>query len=117
MIENMKITSTMLGYEDHSILTCWLQLEGDGCGVGFGGYALDTYDKAKEKRVALGIGFDAIIEILNTLGLRSWEELPGTFVRAETEGIGGRCKRIGHLMKDRWFSFEEYFAPLRANKE
>lgn len=117
MIENMKITGTMLGYEDHSVLTCWLYLEGDGCGVGFGGYALDAYDKAKGKRVALGVGFDAIAEILHTLDLRSWEELPGTFIRANTDGPGGRCSKIGHLMKDRWFSFEDYFAPLRALKE
>ena len=40
-IKNARITRTTLGVEDHGILTAFLHLEGDGWGIGFGGYALD----------------------------------------------------------------------------
>lgn len=39
---NAKIKSTMLGYEDHGILTCYLILDQAGSGQGFGGYRLDA---------------------------------------------------------------------------
>ena len=32
-IENVKITKTFFGMEDHGILTCYLTVEGDGFGV------------------------------------------------------------------------------------
>ena len=110
MVENCKIESTMLGYEDHGILTCWLFLEGDGWNAGFGGYALDDYDESKGRRVASTKGLQTIAEILNALELDSWEKLPGTFIRAETDGWGGKCTKIGHLIKDKWFSWEGFFS-------
>ena len=109
-IENCQIASTHLGSEDHGILTCFLSLKGDGWGVGFGGYALDTYNKELNKRIPTAKGFGAIKAIMDTLEVEKWEDIPGTYIRAETEGWGGKCKKIGHLMKDKWFSFDEYFA-------
>ena len=43
-IKNVKIDDTMLGYENHGILTCILYMKWDGGGQGFGGYELD-YNK------------------------------------------------------------------------
>ena len=109
MIENCRITDTMLGYEDHGILTCYLYLEGDGWSVGFGGYGLDQYDEKQNLRYSTSIGLQAITEILNTLEVRTWEELKGKYIRAENNGIGSTCDTIGHLMKNKWFSFKEFF--------
>lgn len=40
-IENARITDTMLGIEDHGIMTCFIFCEfASGC-CGFGGYSLD----------------------------------------------------------------------------
>lgn len=101
--ENAKIGSTSLGLEDHGILTFWLFLEGGGWGCGFGGLCAD------------GPGFaEAINKILETLEISTWEKLPGTFVRAKSEGLGGRLKAVGHLLKDRWVTIEELAALLRG---
>ncbi|WP_105206204.1 hypothetical protein [Streptococcus suis] len=59
-IENVKITKTFLGREDHGILTCYLTVEGDGFGVSIGGYCLDKYDEHKRKRVAYHKSFELI---------------------------------------------------------
>lgn len=102
-IENAKITGTMLGNEDHGIFTCYIYLEMDGSGCGFGGYALDTWDKSQEKRVGVGFGIDFITSVLETVGVEKWEDLKGKYVRVEGEGLGGRILRIGNITKNKWF--------------
>lgn len=68
---------------------------------------IDEYDKGKKKRVPTAIGLGSIIKLLETLELDSWEELENTFVRCEIEN--NSIIRIGHLIKDKWFSFTEYY--------
>ena len=53
---------------------------------------------------------------MKTLEVESWEDLKGTYVRVESEGWGGKIIRIGHLMKDNWFSFEEYFKKVNGGR-
>ena len=109
-IRNARIKSTFLGTEDHGIFTCYLHVEGDGWGCGFGGFALDQWDRAKERRVGHPVGIEFINAILGTLEVGAWEKLPGTFLRVETEGLGGSILRVGHPIKEKWFDPEELFA-------
>ena len=104
-IKNAQITGTMLGVEDHGILTFMLYLDYGGSGQGFGGYALDCYDKERKVRVGEASGIDLIRGILDTLEVRSWEELKGTHCRVVADHM--RVYRIGHFLKDRWFNPEE----------
>jgi len=74
--EVMTIKKTNLGYEDHGLLTASLVLEGNGTGVVFGGYALDS--KPAERgadRGGTAYGLDHIIQIMRTVGVSSWEAL------------------------------------------
>lgn len=54
-------------------------------------------------------GYGAIIELMKTLEVESMEKLTGKYVRVESEGWGGKILRIGHLVKAKWFSFDDYF--------
>lgn len=112
-ILNAKITSTSLGTEDHGIMTCYLYLEGDGWGCAYGGYALDTWDAERKRRVGVAAGLDAIMVLMDILEISRWEDLAGKYVRCETHGWGGKITKVGHLIKDRWFSFEEYFLDVK----
>ena len=109
VVENAKITNVQLGWEDHCIFSCWITVEGNGWGCNYGGYCLDTYDKAQKKRVASQAGFQAIMELMATLEVKNWEDLKGQYVRVEHLGWGGKVIKIGHLIKDKWFGFEEFF--------
>lgn len=102
-IENAKITGTSLGPEDHGIFTAWVTVEGEGWGVGFGGYAFDSWNEKRKQRVGMSYGLEYIRRLMKTVGVERWEKLPGTYVRVETEGAGGKCLRIGHVLKDQWF--------------
>ena len=114
-ILNGKITSTKLG-EEHGCLTANLIIEGDGWGCGLGGYCLDHWFAETGKHHSSD-GYGAIIELMKTLEVESWEELKNKYVRVEIEGWGGKILRIGNLMKDKWFSFKDYFDEVKALNE
>ena len=110
-IYNAEITYTKLGFEDHCCLTFVLTLEGEGWGVNYGNYCLGhRYDKPGESKALDGYG--VIIQLLNTLGVDNWEDLKGTYVRAEFKD--SMIKRIGHLIKGQWFDYEKYVETVKA---
>ena len=126
MIEekNAKIESTTFGIEDHGILQFYIHLTyGGGGAQGFGGYCLDEpvfsmefddlYDYEKEKggrfvrRRGTAAGMDAILKILEVIGVSSWEDLPGKSCRVRSEH--SKIRAIGHYLNDKWFDWEEHF--------
>lgn len=84
-----KITNTMLGYEDHGILTVWLTLDYGGSGQGAGGVSLDTPLKDENnkflRRVGTAEGMDFIIGIMGACGVEKWEDIKGRTVIAITD--------------------------------
>lgn len=110
-IKNARITKTLLGREDHGIMTFMLFVEFDECiSVGIGGYAIDQYDKASKKRVYTGKGLEAISKILEVVGVDNWEDLEGKYIRIKDNGWGSTVDEIGNLMKNNWFNLREFFA-------
>lgn len=107
-IQNGRISSTMLGYEDHGILTCWLQMDFSGTGQGFGGFDLDAPPLKRasgfDREPSVHAGF-WIARILKTVGVEKWEDLKGKYVRVDRgEGWGGLIEGIGHITDDSlWF--------------
>lgn len=109
-IKNAQISKTMLGREDHGIMTFMIYVYFDGCGCGVGGYALDQYDRKQEKRVFSAIGLEAISKILDVVGVNSWEKLEGQYIRVKDNGWGGQINEIGNLMEDKWINLKEFFS-------
>ena len=114
-ILNGKITGTKLGKE-HGCLTANLFLEGEGWGCAFGGYCLDHWFLETGEHHSSD-GYGAIIELMKTLEVESWEALKGKYARVEIEGCRGKILRIGHPMKDKWFSFKDYSDKVKALNE
>ena len=110
-IRNAKITSTMLGREDHGIMTFIIFVEIGACSrCGIGGYAIDQYDRKSESRLFSAKGLEAISKILETVGTEKWEELPGKYIRIKDNGWGSTIDEIGNLMDEKWFNLREFFA-------
>lgn len=77
-----KITSTMLGVEDHGILTVWMTVSyGGSSGQGIGGYCLDepTHDVDGKftGRVGTTYGMEFVARIMRACGVDKWEDLKG----------------------------------------
>ena len=109
-IKNAKITSTMLGREDHGIMTFMIFVEFDkGVGCGIGGYALDYYDRQLKVRVCSPKSMEAIAKILDVVCVNTWEDLKGKYIHIKDNGWGSPIDEIGNLMEDKWFDLREFF--------
>jgi hypothetical protein len=101
--KNAKIESTMLGIEDHGIMTFFLGLNYGGCGQSAGGYMLLS-SKPEQDKNAFGIAI--IKEILRVVGVTKWEELKGKHIRTKTDY--SKVYEIGNIIEDEWLNFEEF---------
>ena len=113
-IKEYRIISTHLGYEADGIFTFWLRLKGgDGIYVSVGGYALDSPDTLGigllAKRILTVKGATLIAKILDTVGVATWEELHGEYIRAEDNVFGGYITKFGNLFEDKWIDLDDYF--------
>ena len=113
-IENALITGTTLGREDHGIMSAYIHLSGDGWGVSFGGFAFEGWNEAAQKREASAFGMQFVMNVIDVVGVDSWEKLKGQHVRVESKGWGGRALRIGHITKNQWFDPAELADVMRA---
>lgn len=106
-IKNARISGTMLGWEDHGILTCMVSLEYGGSGQGFGGYTFDEPVREGGEfkgRIGTAYGMEFVARILKVVGVEKWEDLKGKYVRVDASHT--KVHRIGHVIEDRWFDPE-----------
>jgi hypothetical protein len=108
--KNALIKSTYLGIEDHGIMTFYLNLDYGDCFQSAGGYALDTVLEGKDGkfvcRIGYGKGMSLIMEILKTVEVEKWEDLPCHHIRVLADHT--KVSSIGHLLKDKWLNFEQF---------
>lgn len=119
-ILNAKITSTSITMADHGVLTFWVTVEGGGWGCSIGGYVIgngylnadDDFFKGSEA------GLEAMMRIMNTVGVDKWEDLEGKYVRCVlNDGWGGTITKIGNITKDKWFDLKEFFAKVKEETD
>lgn len=122
--EMAKITSTMLGWEDHGIFTCFIMVDYDSGGSqGIGGRILDKartdengevirwpeteeYIPTREGTVH---GLEFIMGIMQAVGVSRWEDLPGKHVIVLREGRNSwGADGIRGFGKKKAFMFEDW---------
>lgn len=114
-IENAKITNVSISMADHGVLTFSLTLEGGDWGVCVGDYVIGHgYLGAEEFTAENGSGLVAMMKIMDTVGVETWEDLKGQYIRVKTEGYWSPVHIIGNLLKDKWFDFEEFFSTYKG---
>lgn len=118
---NAIIKSTSLGWEDHGILTAYLHCEWPGAGVGVGGFGLDEFDERGKPRKGTAYGLDHIMRLLETVGVNSWEKLPGKNVIVLFAGTGGFAGSssvgIANATDDKVFILKEHSEAWREVDE
>ena len=110
MVKNAKITSTMLGREDHGIMTFMIYIDAENFSCGVGGFCLDEFDTDSQTRVFRAKSMKAVSEILNVVGVDKWEDLPGKYIRFEDNDCGATAIKIGNIIDDKWFDMKNFFA-------
>lgn len=114
VVVNAKITSTTLGWKNAPCLCVQLELDYGGSMQGFGGWSMDNHPQLRGEERAPSLAAGATIAgLLRTVGVESWEEIKGQYVRVElTNADDGLIIRIGHIMKDIWFDPKKMFDAL-----
>ncbi|WP_159795770.1 hypothetical protein [Puerhibacterium puerhi] len=114
------IKSTSLGMEGHGVWVAFLHTEWLGGGVGVGGYVLDTPQEAAEdehkRRIGTAFGMDHVMQIVETVGVDTWEQLTGRQVIVLFEGDGGwgaQSKGIAGLVNDKVLILDEHAQAWR----
>lgn len=115
MIKNARIRSTMLGREDHGIMTFMIYIDANNFSCGVGGFCLDEYNNDIKARIFRAESMEAISKILDVVGVTKWEDLSGKYIRFEDNGWGSTVTKIGNIIEDKWFDMREFFE--KKNKE
>lgn len=111
-IKNAKIQSTMLGRENHGIMTFMIYIAADGVTCGVGGYCLDEFNSTTQTRVFRAKSMEAISKVLEVVGVDKWEDLPEKYIRFEDNGWGSTVTKIGNIIEDKWFDLREFFGKV-----
>lgn len=111
-IENAQITNVSLSFTDHCCLSLDLTLKAAGWGVVYGGYCLgkvypDSYEKDSYEGSA--IGMEAIMRIMDVVGVSRLEDMKGKYIRVATKGRGSTVKIIGNIINNLWFDYDSFF--------
>lgn len=113
---NAKITNVSLSMSDHGCLTWGITLDGDGIGCVYGGWVLGHGYLGSEKFEGSADGMEAIMRIMDTVGVERWEDLKDKYVRVRDDGWGSTVSCIGHITKDKWFDAKEFFTQKQAER-
>lgn len=116
MISNARIRSTMLGREDHGIMTFMIYIDACNFSGGIGGFFLDEYSNDIKARVFRAESMEAISEILDVVGVDKWEDLPGKYIRFEDDGWNSTITKIGNIINDKWFDMKKFFGKASSNE-
>lgn len=106
--QNARISSVRLGFDRDIILTFWVTVEGKGWGQSVGGYILAR----KGDLEGYGKGLAAIANLLEVVGVESWEQLKGQLIRVKDVGGPGSSDPpvIGHIIDDKWWDIRTELA-------
>lgn len=117
-IGNSLIESADLSMRDHCCFDMSLILSGQ-VNVCFGGYCLGKgYLGAKDDFwEGSAAGLEYIMRIMDVVGVDSFQDLKGKYVRVAHKGLGSSVKIIGNITKEKWFDAESFFKDKKENGE
>ena len=116
-LKNAEITNVSLNFADHGVLTLDLSLSGGGWGCVYGGYVLGNGYLGSREFKGSASGLEAIMRIMDVVGVDDLINLKGKHVRVATRGWGDSVKIIGNFIKDEWFDYGSFFDDKKKEGE
>lgn len=109
-IENARIKKADLSMADHGVLCLELVLEGYGWGVTYGGRVLGKGYVGATEFSGSSKGIEEIMRIMDVVGVSTFSALTNKYVRVCTGNWGGTVSKIGNIIEDKWFDYNEFYA-------
>lgn len=108
-IINARITKVTLSMADHGVLTYGLVLDMGGTGCVFGGICIGHGYLDADTFKGSARGMEALMRIMDTIGVDRWEDIEGKYCRVVNDGWGSIISKIGNIIEDKWFDQREFF--------
>ena len=108
-IVNALIENVSLSMADHGVLCYYLTLKMNGCGVNYGGRVIGKGELGADEFEGYAKGTEALMRIMDVVGVEKWEHLKGKYVRVVLRGWGETVEKIGNIIEDKWFDQREFF--------
>ena len=108
-IKNARIESVSITMEDHGCLTFWVTVRGSGWGCGIGGFCIGNGYLGAKEFSGSARGLEAMMRIMDAVGVSRWEDLPGHYCRVRDVGTGRSITEIGNILEDKWVDIREVF--------
>lgn len=109
-IVNAKIESVTLSMMDHGCLTYGLAIQSGCAGCVYGGICIGHGYLGSDHFEASAKGLEAMMRIMDVVGVERWEDLKGKYIRFVDPGLGGTVDSIGNIIEDKWFNQREFFS-------
>lgn len=114
---NAQIESAEVRFDRGFILTCWVFLDYDGSGQGFGGFVLggspfDESAKCAEHYNQTNIAADFIGGVMAVAGVERFSDLKGNIIRVGKDDEWGDILAIGHPIKPLWYDPRARFKSI-----
>ena len=108
-IRNALITNVSLTMEDHGVLCYYLTLDMGGAGCSYGGRVIGKGYLGADTFEGFSKGTEALMRIMDVVGVERWEDIKGKYVRVVDNGLGNVVDKIGNIIYDKWFSQKDFF--------
>ena len=108
-IVNALIENVSLSMEDHGVLCYYLQLRMIGMGCNYGGRVIGKGYLGAKDFEGYAKGIEALMRIMDVVGVERWENMMGKYVRVELPDWGASVEKIGNIIEDKWFDQKEFF--------
>ena len=109
-IINAKIINVSLSMEDYGCLVYRLTLEMRGAGCVYGGICIGKGYLGADHFEGYARGMEALMRIMDVIGVERWEDIKGKYCRVESDGLGAVISKIGNIIQDKWFDQKEFFS-------
>lgn len=117
-IKTAQIEKVSLTMQDHGCLTFYLTIAGDGWFSNYGGYCIGHGYLGSDEFVSEnGHGLEAMMYIMNVIGVERWEDLEGKYCRIKSGGWGSSITCIGNIIKDQRFDIDDFFKNIKEQEQ
>lgn len=108
-ILNARITGVTLTMADHGCLTFYIFVDACHLNGGIGGYCIGSGYLGAKEFSANGNGLEAMMNIMNVVGVSRWEDLQDKYCRVKYNSLGEGFQEIGNIIEDKWFNLKDFF--------
>lgn len=108
-IINMIVRNANISMKECGAVELLMTIEGAGYVCIYGGYVIGHGYLGAKDFSGSDMGMESILRIMDVVGVETFNDIKGKYIRAAFKGLGSSVKIIGNILEDKWFDIESFF--------